>query len=165
MLTQKTLCQHNDVNKSTGQQNGVMSTTQTKKSVTTMISRKSQKKKSVSSRQPQKNTTKNCHHNDANMLKLVYCVTRMTSSVRISDHDPLLPQRPHSQSPVGVTGMRRPLVGHRTLTWTTGSLTCVHSYACVYTRGRGTPMLEFLHNFARATLIVVIFRCRELLLV
>ena len=30
---------------------------------------------------------------------------------------------------------------HRTLTWTTGSLTCEHdhSYACVYTRGLGTP--------------------------
>ena len=31
---------------------------------------------------------------------------------------------------------------HRTLTWTTGSLTCVrdHSCACVYTRGLGTPV-------------------------
>ena len=28
---------------------------------------------------------------------------------------------------------------HRTLTWTTGSLTCVRSYACVYTWGWGTP--------------------------
>ena len=28
---------------------------------------------------------------------------------------------------------------HRTLTWTTGSLICVRSYACVYTRGWGTP--------------------------
>ena len=39
-------------------------------------------------------------------------------------------------------GCFRVLVIHRTLTWTTGSLTCVrgHSYACVYTtRGSGTP--------------------------
>ena len=28
---------------------------------------------------------------------------------------------------------------HQTLTWTTGSLTCVRSYACMYTRGWGTP--------------------------
>ena len=28
---------------------------------------------------------------------------------------------------------------HRTLTWTTGSLTCVRSYVCVYTQGWGTP--------------------------
>ena len=30
---------------------------------------------------------------------------------------------------------------HRTLTWTTGSLTCLcgHSYACIYTQGCGTP--------------------------
>ena len=28
---------------------------------------------------------------------------------------------------------------HRALTWTTGSLTCARSYACVYARGWGTP--------------------------
>ena len=28
---------------------------------------------------------------------------------------------------------------HRTLTWTTGSLTCIRSNACVYTQGWGTP--------------------------
>ena len=35
---------------------------------------------------------------------------------------------------------------HQTLTWTTGSLTCIcdHSYACVYTRGLGTPTMS--HN-------------------
>ena len=34
-----------------------------------------------------------------------------------------------------------PAVIHRTLTWITGYVTCVrdHSYACVYTRGLGTP--------------------------
>ena len=38
-------------------------------------------------------------------------------------------------------GSFRVSVIHRTLTWTTGSLTCVrgYSYACVYTRGLGTP--------------------------
>ena len=39
-------------------------------------------------------------------------------------------------------GYVRVSIIHRTLTWTTGSLTCVHglSYACVYTRGWvGTP--------------------------
>ena len=35
-------------------------------------------------------------------------------------------------------GSFRVSVIHRTLTWTTGSLTCVRSYACVYTRGWGT---------------------------
>ena len=37
-------------------------------------------------------------------------------------------------------GSFRISVIHRTLTWTTGSLTCVHdrSCACVYTRGLGT---------------------------
>ena len=36
---------------------------------------------------------------------------------------------------------------HRTLTWTTGSLTCArdHSSACAYTRGLGTPTTS-LHN-------------------
>ena len=36
---------------------------------------------------------------------------------------------------------------HRTLTWTTGSLTCVreHAYACVYTRGFDTPTASH-HN-------------------
>ena len=33
---------------------------------------------------------------------------------------------------------------HRTLTWTTGYLTCVRSYACVYTGGWGTPTSQ--HN-------------------
>ena len=33
---------------------------------------------------------------------------------------------------------------HRTLTWTTGSLTCVRSYACVYTWGWATPTSQ--HN-------------------
>ena len=35
---------------------------------------------------------------------------------------------------------------HRTLTWTTGSWTCVrdHSYACIYTRGLDTPTSQ--HN-------------------
>ena len=38
---------------------------------------------------------------------------------------------------------------HRTLTWTTGSLTCVrdHSYACVYTRGLGTPTASQHNSF------------------
>ena len=38
-------------------------------------------------------------------------------------------------------GSFRVSVIHRTLRWTTGSLTCVsdHLYACVYTRGLGTP--------------------------
>ena len=38
-------------------------------------------------------------------------------------------------------GSFRASILHRTLTWTTGSLTCVrdHSYTCVYTRGLGTP--------------------------
>ena len=38
-------------------------------------------------------------------------------------------------------GSLRGSVIHRTLTWTTGSSTCVrdHSYACVYTRGLGIP--------------------------
>ena len=32
---------------------------------------------------------------------------------------------------------------HQTLTWTTGSLTCVHhSYACAYTWGLGTPTMS-----------------------
>ena len=33
---------------------------------------------------------------------------------------------------------------HRTLTWTTGSLTCIHghSYACVYLRGLGIPTVS-----------------------
>ena len=37
-------------------------------------------------------------------------------------------------------GSFRVSVIHRTMTWTTGSLTCVrdHSYACAYTRGLGT---------------------------
>ena len=37
--------------------------------------------------------------------------------------------------------LSRVSVIHRTLTWTTGSLTCVrdHSYACVFTQGLGTP--------------------------
>ena len=34
---------------------------------------------------------------------------------------------------------------HQTLTWTTGSLTCVHSYACIYTRGWCTPTMS-QHN-------------------
>ena len=36
---------------------------------------------------------------------------------------------------------------HQTLTWTTGSFTCVcgHSYACVYTRGLRTPTVS-QHN-------------------
>ena len=33
---------------------------------------------------------------------------------------------------------------HQTLTWTTGSLTCIRSYACVYTRGWGTQTSQ--HN-------------------
>ena len=35
----------------------------------------------------------------------------------------------------------------RTLTWTAGSLTCVHdqSYACVYTQGLGRPTMS-QHN-------------------
>ena len=33
---------------------------------------------------------------------------------------------------------------HRTLRWITGSLTCVRSYACVYTQGWGTPTSQ--HN-------------------
>ena len=39
------------------------------------------------------------------------------------------------------TGSFRVSVIHRTLTWTTGSITSVHdhSYACVYTLGLGTP--------------------------
>ena len=38
-------------------------------------------------------------------------------------------------------GSFRVFVIHRTLTWTTGFLTCVrdHSFTCVYTRGLGTP--------------------------
>ena len=38
---------------------------------------------------------------------------------------------------------------HQTLTWTTGSLTCVHdhSYACVYTQGLGTPTLSQYNIF------------------
>ena len=38
-------------------------------------------------------------------------------------------------------GYYRVSIIHRTLTWTTGMLTCVHdlSYACVYTRGLNTP--------------------------
>ena len=38
-------------------------------------------------------------------------------------------------------GSFRVSVIHQTLTWTTGSLTCIrdHPYACVYTRGLGTP--------------------------
>ena len=37
-------------------------------------------------------------------------------------------------------GSFRVSITHRTLTWTTGYLTCApaHSYACVYTRGLGT---------------------------
>ena len=38
-------------------------------------------------------------------------------------------------------------VTHQTLTWATGSLTCVHdhSYACAYTQGLGTPITS-QHN-------------------
>ena len=38
-------------------------------------------------------------------------------------------------------GSFRVSIIHRTLTWTTGSVTCVrdHSYACLNTRGLGTP--------------------------
>ena len=38
---------------------------------------------------------------------------------------------------------------HRTLTWTTGSLTCVcyYSYASIYTRGLGTPTAR-QHNIS-----------------
>ena len=37
---------------------------------------------------------------------------------------------------------------HQTLTWTTGSFTCVcdHSYACVYTRQLGTTPTACQHN-------------------
>ena len=46
------------------------------------------------------------------------------------------------------SGSFRVSVIHRTLTWTTGSLTCVrdHSYACAsYTRALGTPTAS-MHN-------------------
>ena len=37
---------------------------------------------------------------------------------------------------------------HRTLTWTTGSLMCVHnhSYLCIYTRGLGTPTSQHIFD-------------------
>ena len=43
--------------------------------------------------------------------------------------------------PVNRTGSPHVSIIHQTLTWTTGSLTCVHdhSYACSYKRGLGTP--------------------------
>ena len=43
-------------------------------------------------------------------------------------------------------GSFRVSVIHRTLTWTTGSLTCVrdHSYACVHTRGLAHSLLSVL---------------------
>ena len=38
---------------------------------------------------------------------------------------------------------------HQTLTWTTGSLTCIrnNSYACVYTQGLGTPTVSQHNTF------------------
>ena len=39
----------------------------------------------------------------------------------------------------------RVAVIHRTLTWTTGSLTCIHCDACVYTWEWGTPKMS-QHN-------------------
>ena len=48
----------------------------------------------------------------------------------------------HSSSRVQVhAGYSCVSIIHRTLTWATGSFTCVHglSYACVYTQGLGTP--------------------------
>ena len=38
---------------------------------------------------------------------------------------------------------------HRTLTWTTGSLTCVRSHARVYTRGWGTPTTSQHNSLTR----------------
>ena len=45
-------------------------------------------------------------------------------------------------------GSFRVPVIYRTLTWTTGSLTCVrgHACACVYTQGLGTPTAACQHN-------------------
>ena len=53
----------------------------------------------------------------------------LLSTGKASSHSTALP------SFVGFFGS----VIHRTLTWTTGSVTCVRSYAYVYTRGWGTP--------------------------
>ena len=49
---------------------------------------------------------------------------------------------------------------HRTLTWTTESLTCVrdHSYACVYTRGLGTPTAS-QHNIFDSGKTLTNFSC------
>ena len=47
---------------------------------------------------------------------------------------------------------------HWTLTWTTGSLTCIrdHSYACVYTLGLGTPTMN-QHNIFDSEKLSLIF--------
>ena len=54
-------------------------------------------------------------------------------------------------------GSFRVSVIHRTLTWTTGSLTCVrdHYYACVYTRGLGTPTASQQNNFDSEKLTIL----------
>ena len=48
---------------------------------------------------------------------------------------------------------------HQTLTWTTGSLACVrvHSCACVYTRGLGTPTAS-PHNIFDSEKLTIFFR-------
>ena len=46
-------------------------------------------------------------------------------------------------------GSFRVSIIHRTLTWTTGSLMCIrdYCYACVYTRGLGTPHRLWVSTF------------------
>ena len=55
-------------------------------------------------------------------------------------------------------GSYRVSTTHRTLTWTTWALTCVrdHSYACVYTRGLGTPTAS-QHNICYSEKLSQIF--------
>ena len=49
---------------------------------------------------------------------------------------------------------------HRTLTWTTGSLTCVRSYACVCTRGWCTPTASQHNiNFWLGKTLTIFFLC------
>ena len=53
----------------------------------------------------------------------------------------------------------RASVIHGTLTWTTGSLTCVRSNACMYTRGWGTaPASQHVFDLEKLSEIVRVLR-------
>ena len=58
-------------------------------------------------------------------------------------------------------GSFRVSIIQRTLTWTTGSLTCVrnHSYACAYTRGLGIPTASQHNIFDSGKTLTIFFNC------